>query len=467
MPAEPAEITLRVSGMVCHSCEGRIEKRLLGEPGVRAAKADYRNGTLKLVLDAAMISTGRIGQILADMDYETAAGDCRKAPGKWEEASQAAGLLLFVAALFLLANRFGLFEWMNIFPEAEAGMGFGMLFLIGLLTSTHCLAMCGGINLSQTAVKKTPAAAKGLDVLMPSLLYGGGRVASYAAVGALIGALGSVVSFSGGAKGMVQIAAGLFMMIMGLNLIGSFPWLRRLMPRLPRFFSGGAGRGPLYVGLLTGLMPCGPLQAMQLYALSTGSPVQGGLSMLFFSLGTLPLPMGLGIAGSLLGQRWMGKTIRIGAALVFIMGLGMLGNGLRLSGFAMPDALGGGEAVAGTLIGRRQVVNTKLSPGSYQAIRVRPGIPIEWHIHAENGTLNGCNNRIFIPAFNIERKLALGDNIIEFTPEAEGVYPFSCWMGMISSRIVVGDMADDATAPELDRGALPAADAEYNEVPWL
>jgi hypothetical protein len=40
-------------------------------------------------------------------------------------------------------------------------------------------------------------------------------------------------------------------------------------------------------------------------------------------------------------------------------------------------------------------------------------------------------------------------------------------MGMISSRIVVGDMADDATAPELDRGALPAADAEYNEVPWL
>jgi len=62
-------------------------------------------------------------------------------------------------------------------------------------------------------------------------------------------------------------------------------------------------KGPFTVGLLNGLMPCGPLQAMQIYALSTGNPLKGALSMLLFSLGTVPLMFGLGALGSLLSRR--------------------------------------------------------------------------------------------------------------------------------------------------------------------
>jgi sulfite exporter TauE/SafE len=67
---------------------------------------------------------------------------------------------------------------------------------------------------------------------------------------------------------------------------------QKAQPRIPRVFAEKIdkkkdGKGPLYVGLLNGLMPCGPLQAMQLYALSTGDPVKGALSMLVFSLGTV------------------------------------------------------------------------------------------------------------------------------------------------------------------------------------
>ena len=84
---------------------------------------------------------------------------------------------------------------------------------------------------------------------------------------------------SGTAKGIVQLGAGLFMVVMGLNMLNLFPWLRSLTPRLPRFLTSRAtaaagSNSPLYVGLLNGLMPCGPLQAMQLYALSTGSPLK-------------------------------------------------------------------------------------------------------------------------------------------------------------------------------------------------
>ena len=76
------------------------------------------------------------------------------------------------------------------------------------------------------------------------------------------------------------------MVIMGINMLGIFPWLRKFTPRMPKAFAKPIGRekarskSPLIVGLLNGLMPCGPLQAMQVYALSTGSPFAGALSMM-------------------------------------------------------------------------------------------------------------------------------------------------------------------------------------------
>jgi len=56
-------------------------------------------------------------------------------------------------------------------------------------------------------------------------------------------------------------------------------------------------------GLLNGFMPCGPLQAMQLYALGTGSFIAGATSMFMFSLGTVPLMFGLGAISSIAGGK--------------------------------------------------------------------------------------------------------------------------------------------------------------------
>jgi Uncharacterized conserved protein len=425
---------------------------------------------LDLVYDPSRISLPRVGEILQGMDFSMSES-CPEGGGRlWANAKQVAGLVLVVFALYFAASRLGLFGLLNIFPEAEAGMGYGMILLVGLLTSAHCLAMCGGINLSQSGLRTTAGGGK-LAAMRPSMLYGAGRVISYTVIGALAGGLGSIISIPGSGKGMIQMVAGVFMMIMGLNLMGLFPLLGRLIPRLPASLSGCLGRGknhgPLYVGLLNGFMPCGPLQAMQLYALSTGSPVDGALSMLAFSVGTLPLTMGLGMVATFLGRRFMGKAIRIGAALVFFMGLGMLGNGLTLSGFVTP-ALSGSAAAMAVVENGRQTVTTRLLPDTYQAIHVQAGVPLLWHITVEKSDLNGCNNRILIPEFNIEQKLLPGDNLVEFTPQKDGVYLYMCWMGMIASRIVVGNTADTGITPAFDASVLPEPDEDYiDEVPWL
>ncbi|MBS7299805.1 MAG: sulfite exporter TauE/SafE family protein, partial [Eubacteriales bacterium] len=173
-------------------------------------------------------------------------------------------------------------------------MGYGMLFLVGLMTSVHCVAMCGGISLSQSLPGgQAQAKSSTRQALTPALLYNAGRVISYTLTGLIFGTLGMLfgagldTSLSVLAQAALKVVAGLLMLAMGLSLLGLFPALRRLRLRLPRLPKRLRPRAPLTVGLLNGLMPCGPLQAMQLAVLSSASPVRGALSMLAFSLGTV------------------------------------------------------------------------------------------------------------------------------------------------------------------------------------
>jgi len=217
---------------------------------------------------------------------------------------------------------------------------------------------------------------------------------------------------------------------------------------------------PLYVGLLNGLMPCGPLQAMQLYALSTGDPVKGALSMMVFSIGTVPLMFGLGALSSILTKKFTGRMMTASAVLVVFLGVFMFNNGMALSGFALPSISNAfsksnntSYAATAEIIDGTQVVTTTLASGGYEPINVQAGIPVQWNIQADASSINGCNNRILIPEYNIEKSLEPGDNIIEFTPTESGTVAFSCWMGMIRSEIYVYDDLTDQSQ------VLPAGDS--------
>jgi sulfite exporter TauE/SafE len=392
--------------------------------------------------------------------------------------------VVIILALYVLLRQSGIGTLTSAFPLAETGMGYGMLFVIGLVTSVHCVAMCGGINLSQCIPPGTcgvPNAApeegrNRAELLLPGALYNGGRVISYTTVGALVGALGSVITVSGRIQGIVQLAAGVFMVIMGINMLGFFPGLRRFSLHLPRVFTRKieekkeSSRNPLIVGLLNGLIPCGPLQAMQLYALSTGSPAGGAISMFLFSMGTVPLMFFVGALSSMLSRKFTARVMKAGAILVTVLGLTMLSNGWSLGAFSIPlgsslaslnpfGAAGSGQA--GTfeplISGGVQIVNSTLSGGRYPAITVQEGIPVKWTINAPRGSINGCNNRMIIREYGVEHRFTTGENIIEFTPTRRGKIPYNCWMGMIRSSITVVAAGESAAAEaEPDTAPKPA-----------
>lgn len=455
------KVQLRIEGMSCSSCELRIENSLKKLEGISEAKADYAKSMAYVTFDADKITVRDIKHAIEKAGYEAFEHDSRtgteaeEKPGAGltkDSINQLVGIGIILLALYvIIKNTIGF----NFIPEVDQSMGYGLLFLVGLLTSLHCIAMCGGINLSQCVAYKHTAGSV-IENLRPSFLYNAGRVVSYTVIGGIVGGIGSVISFSGGAKGIVAIVAGLFMIIMGINMLNIFPWLKKLNPRMPKIFgnkiySSNGKNSPFYVGLLNGLMPCGPLQSMQLYALGTGSVATGALSMFLFSLGTVPLMFGFGAVSSLLSKKFTGKLMKVSAVLVMVLGIVMLNRGLSLSGisiaFADSDSVKGNIAKIENGV---QVVAIDLQPGSYEPVIVQKGIPVKFIINAEAKSINGCNNAIIIPKYNIQKNLEPGENIIEFLPEETGNVPYSCWMGMIRSNIRVVDNLSAVSSEDIE-----------------
>jgi len=501
-----------IGGMFCVNCQNIIEKGLKNTAGVRKAAVNYRTGHAVVTYDDAIIGFDRITAVIEELGYQTLEEQEKTAFQK-KTILHIVGTLVIILALFMLLRTFTTSELAANFPLAQEGMGYGMLLVIGLLTGFHCIAMCGGINLSQTlkkgeerkekreegrgnkleinneqlTIRENGARKEGIySLLLPSILYNCGRLVSYTAVGVFVGALGSVITPSGGFKGIVQLVAGGFMVIMGINMLGLFPFLRRLTPQMPAKLQKGLAsifakktseqktkRSPLIVGFLNGFMPCGPLQAMQVYALSTGNPIKGGISMFLFCAGTIPLMFALGAVSSALsgakGRAFSRRVMQIGAILVTALGLVMFSSGLSLSSFNNPTTADAKRVNSENITPRAlqdrqqtpsdpntkninpsdskpfvpviedgvQIVKSTLRPNRYPTITVQQGIPVRWIINAPPGSITGCNYAAIIFEYGIEYVFQQGENVIEFTPTKAGKFPYSCWMGMIRSTITV------------------------------
>lgn len=425
--------TFKVKGMFCTGCENRIQNRLKIVKGIKNVKASFEKQEVYLEYDEHKVTDEVIKENVDDLDYELIIDESKKNRQN-QNNIQAISILAIIIAIYVIFSRYGL---LNIFPNIETTMSYGMLFVVGLLTSVHCIAMCGGINLSQS-VLSTKSHNK---IVKSNFLYNLGRVISYTVIGGIVGSIGSAISLKGSFKGAILIIAGMAMLIMSTNMLGLFSSLRKFNIKMPKSIwtklnKSKKGRSSFYIGLINGLMPCGPLQSMQIYALSTGSFIGGAVSMFLFSLGTVPLMFGFGIAASKLNKKFASKMLTLSAIIIFILGLGMLKNGFSLSGINIPILTPNYENQA-EIVDDHQEIRIEIDYGNYEAITVKKNIPVVWNIYVPEGKLNGCNGEIVCESYNIDINLKEGNNIVEFTPTKTGTIAYSCWMGMINSQINV------------------------------
>ncbi len=214
-----------------------------------------------------------------------------------------------------------------------AELSYGLAFMTGLLGSGHCLGMCGGL-VSSFFIR---LGARGVT---PYLAYHGARIAVYAAIGLIAAGLGAVLVQTGEFgrwQGVLQIVAGLAVILLGLDLLGVSPvrnslgfapvaWLRR---QFGQAFSKGPRLGAAIGGAINGLMPCSMTMAMAVKATTSPSLAEGGLLMLAFGAGTLPAMFSASFLFGRLGPELRGWLLKGAALFVIALGVSTLWQGLR------------------------------------------------------------------------------------------------------------------------------------------
>lgn len=207
-------------------------------------------------------------------------------------------------------------------------------FMLGLLGSTHCLGMCGGI---MSALSMNSQSRTQYGLLKILLAYNFGRISSYVIAGVCVGLLGLWLQELHANIGLIlRSVSAVLLILMGFYLTGWWRILtvleqagekvwRHIQPLGKRLMPVKSIKHAFLLGTVWGWLPCGLVYSVLSWSATTANVVESALIMLFFGLGTLPALMATGIFAKHLHQIMSRREVRIASGLlVIIFGVWML-----------------------------------------------------------------------------------------------------------------------------------------------
>jgi sulfite exporter TauE/SafE len=237
-------------------------------------------------------------------------------------------------------------------------------FMIGLLGSTHCVGMCGGIVGALTMGLPETTRQSSLKLLPYLLTYNAGRLFSYSLAGLIIGLLSSSISafFQIGRFPVGGIVGGLFMVALGIYIggwlqtmkpleqLGSHFW-RLIEPVGRRFMPVRSPAQALGLGFFWGWLPCGLVYSTLAWAATSGDAVKSAMLMLAFGAGTLPMLLAMGAFAEKLQRFTRHKWTR------YIAGVLLIAFGAMI----LTKALGGGHMGGHQHTVQQEMISKQLS----------------------------------------------------------------------------------------------------------
>ena len=212
---------------------------------------------------------------------------------------------------------------------------FTTLMISGFLGSLgHCLGMCGPLVMMVGVQRARSGRGNTLRV---HLLYHSARITVYGVLGAIVGAIGSLVGIGTrftDVAGIVSLILGVGVILFSLGYLGWPPlrrlaktsdWLSRRMGQALR--RGGFG-GIVILGVLNGLLPCGLVYSALLSAAATGSVVWGGAAMVLFGAATIPALTTVGMGAHLLSVRVRQSLTRAAGVMIMAVGVQLIMRGM-------------------------------------------------------------------------------------------------------------------------------------------
>lgn len=207
-------------------------------------------------------------------------------------------------------------------------------FLLGAVSSFHCVGMCGPIALSLPVHFLAPKQkAPGI------FLYNSGRVTMYALLGLLFGFVGRQVYLGGFQKGFSIVLGSLLLVILLQSLLSkkwlTDRWLQKPTARLQQvirqFMRQKNVYGLFLLGAANGLLPCGMVYIAVTGAMAAGSITGGVVFMAAFGAGTFPAMFALSFFGSMIGLRARNTMKKAVPFVMLAMGILLILRGLSLN----------------------------------------------------------------------------------------------------------------------------------------
>lgn len=327
-----------VSGMHCKACTLLIEETFKELPHIQDARVSLSGQQVTVTGDltaAPETIAEELTALVHGHGYVISVGKNRQAAG-WGDFAYAIPIAVTLVTGFVLLQKAGLTSLIT-----SSNVSYGTAFIIGLIASvSSCLAIVGGLVLSLSA-----SSAKEGGTWRTQSLFHVGRIGGFLILGGLVGLAGNSLHLGLTANIVLGVIVALVMLVLGINLLDVFHFTKRLQLTMPARFSRHLMQGskrdhylaPLLIGIGTFFLPCGFTQSMQLYALSTGSFVQGSLTMFFFALGTFPMLALLSFGSLNIAHKpWKGVFFKTAGIIVIMLALLNLSNALVTAGIISP-----------------------------------------------------------------------------------------------------------------------------------
>ena len=292
--------------------------------------------------------------------------------------------------------------------------------------------------------------------MLPTFSFLTAKLIAYAIVGFLLGLFGSILKISDTFRVTIQILSGLYMLVIALNLLEVHPIFRYAVIQPPKFLTKkirGQAKSrdifaPALLGAMTIFIPCGTTLAMEAYAISSGNPVLGMLTMVVFILGTTPLFLGIGAVTTKLGDVYKKRFFKFAAFALIYLGFTTVNAGLVLAGSplsfqSLKDLIvvnndQDTNKLFDSVTDGPQSFNIQVTSGGYYPgrIQVKAGNPVKLNLITNKNY--ACTSVFVIPQLGISKTLpSTGTTTIEFTPTQKGSLTYTCSMGMYRGVIEV------------------------------
>lgn len=467
------ELVVPIKGMHCRACEITLEDRLGALPGVSKVEVSLKSKAAT-IYSKSLPSTTTIQDTLKDAGYDLGYDSqpwFSHSLKDYENVVYGIALIVIVAMIFSVFNVSGLANFGSDGKTAQL-----VALLVGLTAGVStCMAMVGGLVLGLSAryAEKHPQASP-IQRFRPHLFFNLSRVVSFFILGGLIGLVGTMFSLRGPLLGLLTIFVGVVMLILGLQLTGVFPRLNNASITLPSGLAKVLGvkrRGvkeyshgnAMALGTLSFFLPCGFTQAMQLYAISTGSFTQGALIMGLFAIGTAPGLLSVGGLTSVVTGRFAKRFFKIAGVAVVAMAIYNFNNGYNLTGWprpfshptqqkvttngsstitkaALPKGLENsspatGQIASANILKTSFKVKSDIVPSTFE---IKAGQSYTLEVDAKEDGV-GCMSTIMIPGLVNEPQFIKGGktNKLSFMAKKPGTYKITCAMGVQRGTINV------------------------------